>query len=55
MVEIANAVGRAMCLVIGGFVHECQTGQSVADIGYWTMAIIVLFFGVMAFLTWNAE
>jgi hypothetical protein len=42
MNEIANAVGRAACGVIWGFVPRCQTGQSVATIGYATIALIVI-------------
>jgi hypothetical protein len=28
--------------LIGGFVRHCQTGESVAPIGYVTMALIIL-------------
>jgi hypothetical protein len=42
MDQIADAVGRATCLLIGGFVPLCQTGQSVATIGYATIALIAV-------------
>jgi hypothetical protein len=39
---IADAVGRAACGLIWRFVPLCQTGESVAPIGYVTMALIIL-------------
>jgi hypothetical protein len=42
MHDIADAVGRAACGLIWGFVPLCQTGQSVAPIGFVTMALILL-------------
>jgi hypothetical protein len=40
--QIADAVGRATCALIGGFVPRCQTGQSVAAIGYGTIVLVVV-------------
>jgi|HubBroStandDraft_6_1064221.scaffolds.fasta_scaffold131798_3 hypothetical protein len=50
MAAIANTVGRVSCMAIGAFVNQCHTGQSVADIGYFTVGLILLAFLIWAFL-----
>jgi hypothetical protein len=50
MAEIASHLGRTACLAIGGFVQQCQTGEAVENIGYCTAALILLVFGISAFL-----
>ena len=50
MAEIADGIGRMVCRVIGALVPQCQTGQSVADIGYAAVALILLSLGVSKFL-----
>jgi hypothetical protein len=39
---IADFIGRGACGIIGGFIPICATGQSVATIGYGTIALIVI-------------
>jgi hypothetical protein len=51
MAEIANGVGRVMCQAIWAFVPQCQTGQSVANIGYGALALILLSLGVSRFIS----
>ena len=41
MDDFANAVGRTACAIVESFVYQCQTGQSVAAIGYGTIVLIV--------------
>jgi hypothetical protein len=50
MAEIANAIGRTTCVVIGSLVRQCQTGEPVANVGYGAAALIILVCGVVAFL-----
>lgn len=50
MREIATDVGLAACQVIGGFVPRCQTGQTVVVVGYWTAAILIIYFGLLALI-----
>ena len=40
MDAIADRIGRGACAIIYGFVPQCQTGQSVAVLGYAMMAVI---------------
>jgi hypothetical protein len=42
MDKIGDAIGRGACAIIGGFVPQCQTGQSVAVLGYTVMCIIAV-------------
>jgi hypothetical protein len=42
MDSIADQIGRVGCAIFGGLVPLCQTGQSVAIIGYGLMALIAL-------------
>jgi hypothetical protein len=51
MAEIADGVGRVVCQVIWAFVPQCQTGESVAKIGYGLLALILLSVGVSRFLS----
>jgi len=49
MDKIADTIGRAACVIISGFVPQCQTGQSVAVLGYGLLgcfAIVVIIWGV---------
>jgi hypothetical protein len=41
MGEIATLVGQGTCRIIWGFVPMCTTGQSVAPIGYATIALVL--------------
>jgi len=50
MAEIADGVGRLVCLVVWAFVPQCVTGESVARIGYGLLGLLVLTFGVSSFL-----
>jgi hypothetical protein len=50
MMAIANGIGRMSCVAIGGFVDQCQTGQSVANVGYLTVALFLLAYLISAFL-----
>ncbi|MFI5013208.1 MAG: hypothetical protein ACHQAY_12765 [Hyphomicrobiales bacterium] len=50
MEAMANALGRTACLVIGSFVHQCQTGEPVAYVGLCAAALIALVYGVTVFL-----
>ncbi len=50
MAEIAEGVGRMVCQVIWAWVPQCQTGQSVANIAYGTVALILLSLGISRFL-----
>ena len=50
MATIANAIGRMSCMAIGGFVDQCQTGQSVANVGYLTVVLILLAYLILGFL-----
>jgi hypothetical protein len=54
MAEIANHIGRAACLALGSLVNQCQTGQSVANVGYLTAALILVVCGIRAFLNRTA-
>ena len=51
MAEIAGEIGRMVCHLIGALVPQCQTGQSVADIGYAAVALVLLSLGVSRFLS----
>ena len=42
MDKIADTIGRAACVIISGFVPQCQTGQSVAVLGYAVICIIAV-------------
>jgi len=42
MDKIADPIGRAACAIIDGFVPQCQTGQSVAVLGYAVIGIIAI-------------
>jgi hypothetical protein len=42
MDKIADSAGRAACAILGGFVPQCQTGQSVAVLGYAVICIIAI-------------
>ena len=50
MAEIADGIGRFVCNVIGALMPQCRTGQSVANIGYGLVALILLFLGVSRFI-----
>ena len=50
MVAVADAIGKMSCVAIGGFVAQCRTGQSVANIGYLTVALVLFAFVIGAFL-----
>jgi hypothetical protein len=50
MVEIANTIGRAVCVVFGAFADQCHSGQSVAHVGYLVAALILLIVGISTFL-----
>jgi len=49
MDRIADTIGRGACAIIGGFVPQCHTGQSVAVLGY-AVICIVGFVGIMLLL-----
>jgi hypothetical protein len=51
MSEIADGVGRMVCQVVWALVPQCQTGQSVANIGYGALALILLSLAVSRFLS----
>lgn len=51
MAEIADGVGRMVCLVVWAFVPQCVSGESVAKIGYGLLALILLTIGVSSFLS----
>ena len=50
MTEIADGIGRVVCQAIWAFVPQCQTGESVAKIGYGAVSLILLGLGVSRFL-----
>jgi hypothetical protein len=50
MIDIPGYIGLAACQVIGGLVPRCETGQSLAVVGYWTAAIVIIGFSFLAFL-----
>jgi hypothetical protein len=50
MAEIADGIGRFVCNVIGALMPQCRTGQSVANIGYALVALILLLLGVSRFI-----
>ncbi|MBV8770129.1 MAG: hypothetical protein JO094_14680 [Hyphomicrobiales bacterium] len=50
MAEIAEEIGRLVCRAIDTLVPQCQSGQSVANIGYGAVALILLSLGVSKFL-----
>jgi hypothetical protein len=51
MAEIADGVGRMVCRLIWAMVPQCQTGQSLANIGYGVVALVLLSFGISRFLS----
>ena len=51
MTQIADGIGRLVCTAIGGIYAECQTGQSVADIGYGMVLLIPLSWGVFLLIS----
>ncbi|MBV9568609.1 MAG: hypothetical protein JO172_10755 [Hyphomicrobiales bacterium] len=50
MAEIAEEVGRLVCRAIYTLVPQCQSGESVASIGYGAVALILLSLGVSKFI-----
>ena len=50
MTDIADGIGRLFCQVIWAFVPQCQTGESVANIGYGVVSLILLCLGVSRIL-----
>jgi hypothetical protein len=50
---VAKPIGLAACQVIGGFVPRCQTGESLAVVGYWTIAVIICLLGMMVVMDRN--
>jgi hypothetical protein len=50
MTDIADGIGRLFCQAIWAFVPQCQTGESVAKIGYGAASLILLCLGVSRFL-----
>ena len=51
MTQIADGIGRLVCHVIGSVYAECQTGQSVADVGYSVVLLILVCWGVYMLVT----
>jgi hypothetical protein len=51
MTDIADGIGRLFCQAIWAFVPQCQTGESVANIGYGVVSLILLCVGVSRFLS----
>jgi hypothetical protein len=41
------------CQVIGGLVPRCQTGESLAVVGYGTVAFAIILLGMFAFFDRN--
>jgi hypothetical protein len=42
MDSIADHFGRVGCAIVGGVIARCQTGQSVAVLGYGVVAIVAI-------------
>ena len=50
MTAIAEWIGHLVCGVLGPFLLRCDTGQSVAEVGYLAVGVLVIFAGVRMFL-----
>jgi hypothetical protein len=49
MADAANAIGRTACVLVG-FLRQCQTGESVAFLGYGIVVLILIAFATVRFL-----
>jgi hypothetical protein len=46
MDQVANGIGELTCNAMGELVRACQTGQSVAIVGYGVVAIVLLWLSI---------
>jgi hypothetical protein len=51
MTQVADGIGHLVCRVIWAFAPQCQTGESVANIGLGALALILISVGVSRFLS----
>jgi hypothetical protein len=46
MTQIADGIGRLVCSAARMIVPQCQTGETVADVGYGVVLLILLSWGI---------
>jgi hypothetical protein len=42
MGAMANAVGRAACVILRGLMPQCQSSESIQSIGYMTVIVVTV-------------